>query len=206
MDKTPSIKCCRAAARESNRHDSLVHAAPPCRRAGLTSATLLLAALRAAADPPARPFDGAATRPTGRSRRPRRSRCPAAASASPAELEAFVDGFVGAEREAYDVAGLTVAVVKDGQVFFAKGYGWADVEQPGPGRRGQDAVPARFGLQALHLDGGHAARRAGQAGPRRRREHVPDAVQGSRHLPGARSRCGTRSPTRSGWRTAASAT
>src|SRR5262245_62689525 len=46
-----------------------------------------------------------------------------------AELEAFVDGFVSGEREAYDVAGLTVAVVKDGQLFFAKGYGWADVDR-----------------------------------------------------------------------------
>src|SRR6185436_11432322 len=38
------------------------------------------------------------------------------------------DGFVGGELEAYDVAGLTLAVVKDGQVYFAKGYGWADVD------------------------------------------------------------------------------
>jgi len=48
------------------------------------------------------------------------------------ELEAFVDGFVGGELEAYDVAGLTVAVVKDGQLFFAKGYGWADVDRQVP--------------------------------------------------------------------------
>jgi CubicO group peptidase (beta-lactamase class C family) len=48
------------------------------------------------------------------------------------ELEAFVDGFVAAEREAYEVAGMTVAVVKDGQVFFTKGYGFADVEKRVP--------------------------------------------------------------------------
>jgi CubicO group peptidase (beta-lactamase class C family) len=48
---------------------------------------------------------------------------------TPEEMEAFVDGFVSGELEAYDVAGLTVAVVKDGQLFFAKGYGWADVER-----------------------------------------------------------------------------
>jgi len=48
------------------------------------------------------------------------------------ELEAFVDGFVGGEVEAYHVAGLTVAVVKDGQLFFAKGYGYADVERQVP--------------------------------------------------------------------------
>ena len=48
------------------------------------------------------------------------------------EIEAFVDGFVSAEREAYDLAGMTVAVVKDGRVYFAKGYGWADVEKQVP--------------------------------------------------------------------------
>jgi CubicO group peptidase (beta-lactamase class C family) len=51
---------------------------------------------------------------------------------SPEELEAFVDGFVGGELEAYHVAGLTVAVVKDGQLLFAKGYGRADVERRVP--------------------------------------------------------------------------
>jgi CubicO group peptidase (beta-lactamase class C family) len=51
---------------------------------------------------------------------------------SPEELAAFVDGFVGGELEAYHVAGLTVAVVKDGQLFFARGYGRADVEHGVP--------------------------------------------------------------------------
>jgi CubicO group peptidase (beta-lactamase class C family) len=51
---------------------------------------------------------------------------------SPEELEAFVDGFVGGELEAYNVAGLTVSVVKDGQLFFAKGYGFSDVDRRVP--------------------------------------------------------------------------
>jgi CubicO group peptidase (beta-lactamase class C family) len=51
---------------------------------------------------------------------------------SPEEMEAFVDGFVSGELEAYDVAGLTVAVVKDGRLFFAKGYGRADVDRQVP--------------------------------------------------------------------------
>jgi CubicO group peptidase (beta-lactamase class C family) len=50
----------------------------------------------------------------------------------PEELKAFVDGFVGGELEAYHVAGLTVAVVKDGQLLFAKGYGRADVARGVP--------------------------------------------------------------------------
>ena len=46
-----------------------------------------------------------------------------------AELEAFLDGLVEAQLEAYHIAGATVAVVKDGALFFAKGYGYADLEK-----------------------------------------------------------------------------
>jgi CubicO group peptidase (beta-lactamase class C family) len=44
----------------------------------------------------------------------------------PNELEAFVDGVVAAQKESNHVAGMTVAVVAEGRVFFAKGYGLAD--------------------------------------------------------------------------------
>jgi len=47
----------------------------------------------------------------------------------PAELEAFIDGAVAALLETHDVAGGTVAVVKDGELFFAKGYGLANAEE-----------------------------------------------------------------------------
>lgn len=42
-------------------------------------------------------------------------------------LEAFFDGVVAAQRAAFPVAGMTIAVVKDGELLFAKGYGYADV-------------------------------------------------------------------------------
>ena len=44
-----------------------------------------------------------------------------------AELEAFLDGLMLAQMSEKNVAGATVSVVKDGAVFFAKGYGYADV-------------------------------------------------------------------------------
>jgi CubicO group peptidase (beta-lactamase class C family) len=47
----------------------------------------------------------------------------------PVELEIFLDGAVEALLEAHDVAGGTVSVVKDGEIFFAKGYGLADAEE-----------------------------------------------------------------------------
>ena len=105
---------------------------PVLRRARLVSALGVLLAfvaatalsarpIAAAGDTAYRPIEAAAPKPL-----------PGGGLRSPEELEAFVDGFVSAQREAYDVAGITVAVVKDGQVYFAKGYGWADVEKQVP--------------------------------------------------------------------------
>ena len=103
--------------------------ATTCRRAAFTWAFGLLAAIVGTAEGPARLFDAGGD-PTYR---PDEATAPQPLDGtglrSPEEMEAFVDGFVAGELEAYDVAGLTVAVVKDGQVFFAKGYGWADVDR-----------------------------------------------------------------------------
>ena len=46
-----------------------------------------------------------------------------------AELEAFMDGVMAAQLREHHIAGATVSVVKDGGVFFAKGYGSANVRQ-----------------------------------------------------------------------------
>ncbi|WP_440945255.1 serine hydrolase domain-containing protein [Methanosarcina sp. T3] len=49
-----------------------------------------------------------------------------------AELEAFMDGAVNAQLNANHIPGATVAVVKDGQIIFAKGYGYADIDKRQP--------------------------------------------------------------------------
>jgi len=46
-----------------------------------------------------------------------------------AEMESFVDGFMAVQLSTAPAAGATVSVVKDGQLFFAKGYGYADVDK-----------------------------------------------------------------------------
>jgi len=46
----------------------------------------------------------------------------------PAELEAFLDEELGREMEKHHIAGAAVSVVKDGKLFFAEGYGDADLE------------------------------------------------------------------------------
>ena len=48
--------------------------------------------------------------------------------ADPAELEAFLDELLGKQMEEHHIAGAAVSVVKDGELFFAKGYGYADLE------------------------------------------------------------------------------
>jgi CubicO group peptidase (beta-lactamase class C family) len=50
----------------------------------------------------------------------------------PAELEAFLDKLLGKEMEQHHIAGAAVSVVKDGELFFAKGYGHADLENDIP--------------------------------------------------------------------------
>ena len=45
----------------------------------------------------------------------------------PIELEAFLDKLLGQEMADNHIAGAAVSVVKDGKLFFAKGYGYADM-------------------------------------------------------------------------------
>lgn len=48
------------------------------------------------------------------------------------EIEAFVDGAIDAQLKSFAIAGATVSIVKDGQLLFAKGYGYADLEKRKP--------------------------------------------------------------------------
>ena len=48
------------------------------------------------------------------------------------DLGAFLDGLVPAYLQKQDIAGAVIAVVKDGKVLFAKGYGFADVAKQKP--------------------------------------------------------------------------
>jgi len=50
----------------------------------------------------------------------------------PAELSSFLNTTITAQLTNYHIPGATVAVVKDGQLFYTKGYGYADVENKTP--------------------------------------------------------------------------
>jgi CubicO group peptidase (beta-lactamase class C family) len=57
---------------------------------------------------------------------------PAAHSLERADLEPWLDGFMPYALERGDVAGAVVTVVKNGELIFAKGYGFSDVEKHKP--------------------------------------------------------------------------
>ena len=61
------------------------------------------------------------------------SNIPAAVSqqgpTNPTEIEAFLDELMQEEMEEHHIAGAVVSVVKDGRLFFAKGYGYANLEE-----------------------------------------------------------------------------
>ena len=48
------------------------------------------------------------------------------------DVEAFLDGILPQQLERENIAGATVAVVKDGKLLFSKGYGYSDVASKKP--------------------------------------------------------------------------
>ncbi|MGE5642004.1 MAG: serine hydrolase domain-containing protein, partial [Byssovorax cruenta] len=48
------------------------------------------------------------------------------------EVEAFIDGVIAAQLQAYHIPGAVVSVVREGELLFAKGYGFADLENRSP--------------------------------------------------------------------------
>ena len=50
----------------------------------------------------------------------------------PAELEVFIDGMMAAHMPSHKVPAATISIVKDGELIFAKGYGFANREEKVP--------------------------------------------------------------------------
>ena len=66
---------------------------------------------------------------SGRNEHTTPSPAPALGLTDPAELEAFLEDYFDSKMTEYHIAGAAISVVKDGKLFFAKGYGYADIEQ-----------------------------------------------------------------------------
>ncbi|MBI5934833.1 MAG: serine hydrolase [Chloroflexi bacterium] len=52
--------------------------------------------------------------------------------ADPAEFEAFLDAYLAEQTQTHHIPGVVFTMVKDGEVFFSKGYGYADLEKQTP--------------------------------------------------------------------------
>lgn len=63
---------------------------------------------------------------------PAQAQTPASGPSDPAEVSAFLDGVMATNMKSNHVPGAVVVVVKDGEVFFAKGYGYADLDNKTP--------------------------------------------------------------------------
>ena len=57
---------------------------------------------------------------------------PASVPNDPVEVGAFLDGLIASEMNAKYIPGAVVVVVKDGEVLYAKGYGYVDLETRKP--------------------------------------------------------------------------
>jgi CubicO group peptidase (beta-lactamase class C family) len=84
---------------------------------------------------------GPAVKPTPKDKRPvAATPTPAAPATSPItavsltaeDLSSFMDGFMPQQLEQADIAGAVVAVIKDGKLLFARGYGYSDYEKKTP--------------------------------------------------------------------------
>lgn len=95
-------------------------------------AALLLCALAPvlnAQQPTLKPAPKPAVEPSSRTAPPTSAGAP---QLTREDLEAFVDGIAPMQLKQGDIGGMVVAVVKDGKVLFAKGYGYADVAKKKP--------------------------------------------------------------------------
>lgn len=77
------------------------------------------------AAPPAQAQSGAASVPAN-------ANAGQAHPLSPDDLQAFFDGIFPLQLERSDIAGATVLVMKDGNIVFEKGYGFADLKSKKP--------------------------------------------------------------------------
>jgi len=95
-----------------------------------TGTTLLLAScLSASLTPGQGPAPQGSAKSQPEAKTSERKLPPSAPELTATDLQAFLDGLLPAQLEREDIAGAVVAVVKDGKVLFAKGYGFSDVEK-----------------------------------------------------------------------------
>ena len=86
---------------------------------------------------PERDYEKGIVEASGMPLRSGSSSAPFGSSIDPGEMEKFFDQVISEKLTKYQIPGATVSVVKDGQLFFAKGYGWANFAENIPVRADQ---------------------------------------------------------------------
>jgi CubicO group peptidase (beta-lactamase class C family) len=94
----------------------------------LLATGMILASQKPAVPPKAAPSAKAAEAPATQAETSSAQATPKAALMTTADVGAFVDGIVPLQLARGNIAGAVVVVVKDGQIIFQKGYGYADVK------------------------------------------------------------------------------
>ncbi len=104
-------------------------AAPPASAAASPTTVATAPKTTNAPTPPARPNVASGPAPTAAAlpRQADGARLATGQALNPAELEAFLDGWVADAMAREHVPGASIAVVQNGQVIFKKGYGFADL-------------------------------------------------------------------------------
>ena len=75
--------------------------------------------------------------PAGQENEAKTPSAPTSPELSSTDVEAFLDGILPQQIKRDNIAGATVAIVKDGRLLFAKGYGYADVANKKPVSAGE---------------------------------------------------------------------
>ena len=104
------------------------------------------------------------------------------------EVARVLEQWIAGEMEAKGLPALSIALVDDQEIVWARGFGFADRARTGPGGR-RDGLSGRLGLEAVHRPGPDAACRAGAGRPRRAGEprlarvRAAESVRHADHAP-----------------------
>ena len=105
-------------------------------------------------------------------------------SAPPKPYAAAVEAlerFIAHEVVDKDLPALSIALVDNQTIIWAKGFGFANPTDKVPATA-NTVLPRRLRFQAVHRHRHHAARRAGHSRPRRTREPISAGLQAGKPL------------------------
>ncbi len=114
------------------------------------------------------------------------------------EVAAMLEPWLAAELQAKGIPALSIALVDDQKIVWARGFGFADPAKQVPGH-GRYRLPRRVGVEALHRPRRHAARRARQDRSRRPSLEIRTGVRPQESVQGRHHASAAHVASRRGW-------